>query len=56
MYQMKALSSLYVTFILLGLLEASHQRNIRWHLQEKAFFRLKLKIETGNITSINQKE
>jgi len=31
MYQMKALSSLYVTFILLGLLEASHQRNMRWH-------------------------
>jgi hypothetical protein len=28
---MKALSPLYVTFILLVLLETSHQRNMRWH-------------------------
>jgi len=53
---MKALLPLYVAFIFSGLLEASRRRDMRRHLQEKAFLRLQLKKEIGNITSINQKE
>jgi hypothetical protein len=44
---------LYEAFIFLGLLEASHRRDMRRHLQEKTFFRLQLKMEIVNITSMN---
>ena len=44
---------LYEAFIFLGLLESSHRRDIRRHLQEKAFFRLQFKMEIVNITSMN---
>jgi len=33
---MKALYRLFATFTLLGLLEASHQRSMRWHLLSKS--------------------
>jgi len=41
---MKALSPLFDIFILLGLLEASHQRNMRWHLYPMRRVDVKLNI------------